>query len=142
MFMAFSTSALFYLLSGLLLTQPSSKSNLFSHSSAQAPTGWHAAYHRYPDWMMYLKTLASQYPKVATYQPTIGKSVEGRDIGILRISGPGGILADKKRAVFVCGQSAREWISIAAPMYAAEQLIKKYGTDKGIASLLDKYEFI
>jgi len=142
MFMVFSTTSLFYLLSGLLLTQPSFKSNLLSHPPVQVSSGWHSAYHRYPDWTSYLKMLASQYPKIATYQPSIGTSVEGRDIGVLRVTGSDVILTDKKRAVFVCGQSASAWISIAAPMYAAEQLIKKYHNDARVTSLLNAYEFV
>jgi hypothetical protein len=96
--------ALFLLVCSLCLAQLASASTL-----------WHSAYHRHAAWATYLNILQSQYPTLAKYQPSIGKTVEQRDIGALRITAPGDS-TQRKRAVFIGGQHARDWISIAAPL--------------------------
>lgn len=73
---------------------------------------------------------------------TVGTSIEGRPIRALRISSPA-TPGDAARPVFVfnAGQHAREWITVPTAAWAAERLVRDYGTDSEIQSLVDGVVF-
>ena len=71
---------------------------------------------------------------------TIGQSLEGRDINVVRITGPGDA-SDRPVLVIIGTQHAREWISPMTVTYTAEQLITQYGSDPVITQLVDTVEF-
>jgi len=58
---------------------------------------WFTEYHRYADVVAWLKTLAKTYPALVKMQDTIGKSVEGRDIPLIKITSQHGDYSRKKR---------------------------------------------
>jgi murein tripeptide amidase MpaA len=85
-----------------------------------------------------LRELAAQYPALARLE-TLGSSLEGRPIRVLRVSAPG---ATSARGAFVVngGQHAREWVTPMTVMYIAERLLLEYGSDVRSTGLLDRLE--
>lgn len=83
------------------------------------------AYHRLNDIHEYLDYLAGTYPQICTVQ-TIGNSVQGRPIKLLKISnGKSG-----NKAVWMDGGiHAREWISPATVTYIISQIVENYDND-------------
>ncbi|XP_055684650.1 carboxypeptidase B-like isoform X1 [Lutzomyia longipalpis] len=79
-----------------------------------------SAYHRLSDIHGYLEYLANTYPELCSVQ-SIGNSIEGRPLLVLRISN-GGI---NNKAVWIDGGiHAREWISPATVTYIIDQLVE------------------
>jgi hypothetical protein len=98
----------------------------------------------YQDYRTFDAVLA-RLAAVAAAQPgrvtvvEVGLSLEGRPIRGLRITNPG---ADDRPVVLVQGcQHAREWVSVAAPMYAAEQFATAASGDD-LDGLLDQVELV
>lgn len=99
---------------------------------------WYQNYHNYANVISYLNNLAAAHPQLATIE-TIGQSIEGRAIPVIRITGPGD--ASNRPVVFINGtQHAREWITTKVVMYIAENLLTNYGSDTRVTSLLDQCE--
>jgi len=118
---------------------------------------WYSQYHRFGEIVRRTKELAENHPDIAEFVPSIGKSVEGRHIPVIHITGPplgqkgpGGQKAKssakntgKPQIWMNGGQHAREWIAPAAVMYMTEHLLKGYKSkDPKIKHLLDKFEFV
>lgn len=83
----------------------------------------------------YLLTLANLNPSIAT-RIEIGRSVEDRPIYCLKIVG------GPQRPQFVVNgcQHAREWITPMTVLWTADRLVRHYGTDPRITSLVDQIE--
>lgn len=94
-----------------------------------------SAYHRLADIHGYLDYLAITYPSLCTVQ-TIGSSVQGREIKVLKISnGQAG-----NKAVWIDGGiHAREWISPATVTYIINQFVENYDTESEDVRNLDWY---
>ena len=88
-----------------------------------------------------MKALAKKYPKLVKME-SIGKSWEGRDIWVLKISSPKNKSGNqiKPRIVLTGLHHAREWQTGEAALYTAEKLLEGYGKDPTITKLLDKFE--
>ena len=97
-----------------------------------------AAYMRLEDLLQYLDTLVALQPNLASVF-VAGQSVEQRDIVGLRISGPGS--GPRPAVLYHGGQHAREWITVPVALYVADQLVRKYGIDPNITSLVDRFEW-
>jgi len=102
---------------------------------------WHTAYHAYADIVSWLQQLTAKYSSLVTYTASIGQSVEGRAIPMIKITSQKN--SDSKKRIFFQGmQHAREWISGATMQYVADYLTANYGTDSRVTSLLDQVEFV
>jgi len=108
--------------------------------STGAKENWFDAYHTYPDIVTFASGLAKSYPKVATWTPSVGKSIEGRDIGLLTLSG--GKNATAPKILLNGGQHAREWISPATVLYIGNKLATGYGSDAEITRFLDSFTIV
>ncbi|KAJ3643795.1 hypothetical protein Zmor_024215 [Zophobas morio] len=92
-------------------------------------------YHNLDDIYDYLHYLETSFPKLCTVT-TIGDSVEGRPIKLLRISNRN----PNNKAIFVEGGiHPREWISPAAVTYIINQLISNYDDEPSYIKNLDWY---
>jgi len=109
-----------------------------STNVTQPNADWFASYHRYSEFITILKEWVTLYPNIATLVPSIGKTVEGRDIPAIRITGK----KSSKRIWFNGGQHAREWIGPATVMFITHQLLTKYGKQPEVTKLVDDVEFI
>lgn len=94
-------------------------------------------FHSYQQTNDEFKALASTYPNLARYS-ALGSSFEGRDIFALKISKDASVDDSSKPDVLITGcHHAREWISVEAPVYFANQLLSGYATDDSIKYLVD-----
>jgi murein tripeptide amidase MpaA len=98
-------------------------------------------YHKYDEILQFCKDLATTYPDLVTFVPSIGKSVEGRDLFQIKISGKGDRAA-KPRVWLHSLQHAREWISGATTQYIAHYLVSNYGKDARVTKLVDTIEWV
>lgn len=86
-----------------------------------------------------MKKLQDTYPSYATFNESIGMSVEGRKIPSLKISDPSAT-GPKKAVFWNGGQHAREWVSPSTVFYLANQLLEKR-EDPKVSSWLQKLDF-
>ncbi len=102
--------------------------------------GFFSAYQDYASVSSYIDILVALRPDLAS-RYFVGSSIGINQIFAIRVSAPGNAPGSKP-AVIVWGcQHAREWISVMATVYAADQLIRNYSTDAGVQRLLNNYEF-
>jgi murein tripeptide amidase MpaA len=86
----------------------------------------------------YLNTLVSLQPTLASTF-VAGRSIQNRDIKGIAIRAPG--TGRRPGVLFHGGQHAREWITVPVALYVADQLIRRYGTDPYITSLVNRFEW-
>jgi len=99
-----------------------------------------STYRSYAEISAYVDTLVALRPDLAT-RFVAGQSLEGRDIFGIRITSPVG--GSEKPALFLHGLiHAREWITGSAVMYIADRLVRDYGVDPAMTSMLDTFEVI
>ncbi|MES2965250.1 MAG: M14 family zinc carboxypeptidase, partial [Bdellovibrionota bacterium] len=98
-----------------------------------------ANFHTYEEMKTALFALAMKYPKLAEVD-SIGRSVEGRDLLRIRISGDLTNGGDRPAAIFMGGHHAREHVSMEIPLLLAEKLLEDYATDPAIKNLVDTRE--
>jgi hypothetical protein len=112
--------------------------------AAQAANGdWFQSYKQLREINDRLDFLAQSYPNLAQVT-TIGQSLEGRDIRMIRITGPDakGNPRDGRAAFVIEGtQHAREWISPMTVMFAAERFLAQYDADPRVGAVLDAVDF-
>jgi len=93
------------------------------------------AYHTYDEISSFLVNLSSTYPTITKYIPSIGTSVQGRDIFAISITGT---TTNPKNRIFISGgQHAREWVSPATTLYIINQLVSLYATNATVQNILD-----
>ncbi|KAG6445081.1 hypothetical protein O3G_MSEX003712 [Manduca sexta] len=92
-------------------------------------------YHRLEDIHGFLDYLAKTYPSIATVT-TIGKSHEGRDLKVIRLSDG----KPTNKAVFIDGGiHAREWISPATVTYFINQFAENFDVESDDIKNIDWY---
>ncbi len=92
------------------------------------------AYMNRADLIQFINDLATARPDLCEVF-SIGTSIEGRDIWVLHITGPGG---SNKPAVFYHSLiHCREWITAPVVLYLADYLVNNYGTDPDATALVD-----
>ncbi|WII72799.1 M14 family metallopeptidase [Bdellovibrio sp. 22V] len=84
-----------------------------------------SAYHNYAEMTDKLRALTNQYANISQMS-SIGKTVEGRDIWAVRISGNLAQAETLPAVIFMGGHHAREHLSIELPLYYIEYLLKEY----------------
>lgn len=101
-----------------------------------------SAYHSYDTLMTDLRSLTERFPRLATLS-SMGRSVQRRDMPLLRISGktPAQAEADHTPVAFYMGcHHAREHLSVEVPYLFAKYLLEHYGTDPSVTRLVDSRE--
>lgn len=96
-------------------------------------------YHTYEEAKAELTDLATRFPGIASMQ-SLGKSVEGRDIIALKITGTAPAPHGKPVFLFMGCHHAREWISVEVPLAIAKNFVEGYATDAGLKALVDSRE--
>ncbi len=99
-------------------------------------------YRSYQDVVNTFKNLAEKNPDIASYE-VLGKSTEGRDQPMLRISGmsPGEAESARLPAILYQGcHHAREYLSVEMPLRFAEYLVSQYATNDAVKRLIDTRE--
>ncbi|XP_034245535.1 carboxypeptidase B-like [Thrips palmi] len=115
--------------------QVQARARLMSTKSLQSNATFDT-YMRYDEIQAYLKQLEADYPNLVQLQ-SIGKSYEGRDMTVIRVSLNGG---QSPRAVLVdAGIHAREWIAPATAVYLINQLVEHTAAHRNLLDGMDWY---
>jgi len=110
-----------------------------SRSSDAALADFFIAYHTYDEISAFLVNLSSMYSSLAKFVPSIGTSIQGRNIYAITITSNVG--TNKKKIFVSGGQHAREWIAPATTLYIINYLITNYATNTAVKALLDTTMF-
>ncbi len=100
-----------------------------------------AYYHTYEQVGEELQRLAQERPDLAKLV-SLGHTYEGREIWALKISknAQSDETKHKPGIVFTGCHHAREWMSMEAPLYLAQQLVENYDTDEKVRQRVDNAE--
>ncbi|MBN2135503.1 MAG: zinc carboxypeptidase [Acidobacteria bacterium] len=102
-------------------------------------SGINGDYHTYRETVDLLEELETQYPNLCRVE-SIGQTIEGREIYVIRISLQDNT-TETKPSVFICGcHHAREWISVEVPLLFAQYLVQNYSTNAEIQHILQNAE--
>jgi len=95
--------------------------------------GYYAQFDEIASWM---DALAVEYGDILSID-NIGKSSEGRQLKVAKISTGGG-----RPAIFInAGFHSREWIAPASLIFVLNKLVKDYKSDRRVTALLNKYDW-
>jgi len=98
-------------------------------------------YSTYDSIKLWYQKLAETFPQLVTFVPSIGKSLEGRDLFAIHLTAP--TKTSKKVFYFESLIHAREWISGTTTAYIVWQLIKGYTEeDTKYVNILNQAEFV
>ncbi len=98
-------------------------------------------YHNYKALTKSLEDLAKQNKKI-TKLSSIGKTLQGRDIWMIQISGDKGKAPEEKQALLICGNlEADHVVGSEVALGIAEKLVSGYGSDLEITNILDSRTF-
>lgn len=114
----------------------------FCHpSTATAQANPTTGYHNFQALSQVMRQLAQQNPQI-TKLISIGKTLKGRDIWLLQVSGTKGPEPETKQALLICGNLEGDHvIGSEVALGIAGQLINGYGKDDKITAILDKRTF-
>ncbi|KAJ3228365.1 hypothetical protein HK099_002870 [Clydaea vesicula] len=98
-------------------------------------TEFFKAYQKYEAIISKLQSWASSNPELVTYS-VIGKSVEGRDIPVLKMTNSNVSDSSKKAIFFNAGIHAREWLAYSTNLYLISKLLSESGTNPTVQSWL------
>lgn len=94
-------------------------------------------YHNYDELTEKLKVLAQKYPNLVQMN-SAGKSLEGRDIWAMRVSGNLNEASQLPGSVFMGGHHAREHLSVETPLRILEWMLGEYSSgNPKVVSLLN-----
>jgi murein tripeptide amidase MpaA len=97
------------------------------------------AYHTYDEFVQFATNLTTVFSSISKFVPSIGTSIQGRNIFAVTVTGTG---TGTKKKIFVSGgQHAREWIAPATTIYILNQLITTYSTNSAVKTLVDSTQF-
>ncbi len=114
-----------------------------AHARESANGDWFQNFKSDDEINAYLDALAEQFPDL-TEPGIIGQSLEGRDIRLLRVTGPDTKEnpRDARPAFVIDGtQHAREWIAPMTVIFAIDSLLRQYESDPRIQAVVDGVDF-
>lgn len=91
----------------------------------------------------FMDRLAEMYPRMLSIE-SIGKTSEGREMRIMRISSPSqGRQVNNSKPIFWidAGIHAREWAAPPAALFIAYALLSQYSKNNDIAKIMDSFEW-
>jgi len=98
-------------------------------------------YHTYQEMTQAIKNLVAKNPQVAKLQ-SMGKTLQGRDLWVIQMSGTKGGAAEDKQALLVVGNlEGDHLIGSEVALGLAEYLIAGYGNDDQVTDILDERTF-
>ena len=98
-------------------------------------------YHNYAALTKSLQDLANSNTKIVQLS-SIGKTLKGNDIWMLQVSGEKGPKPEDKQALLICGNLEGDHvIGSEVALGIAEYLVKEYGKDDEVTTILDKRTF-
>jgi len=109
------------------------------YGSRLAPTGM-GGYRTFDEIVMTMDTLHNLNPAISTARFSIGQTLEGREIWVMKISDNPAIDEDEPESFFSAAIHAREVITPAVLLETMRTLIEGYGSDTMITRLIDTRE--
>ncbi|KAF9585770.1 hypothetical protein BGW38_000818 [Lunasporangiospora selenospora] len=105
---------------------------------------WFLNFHPHEEIKEFYLQIADDFKDLVTYIPSIGKTVEGRDIFAIKINAKDkqGFAHEKPQIWWQGLQHAREWAGGSTVQYLTYHFLSKYGKDDLITDLLDRAEII
>ncbi|MFI0467497.1 M14 family metallopeptidase [Saccharopolyspora sp. 5N102] len=102
------------------------------------PPGYEG-YHNLDEMNAELDTVVKDHPDIAS-KSSIGKSFEGRDIPVLKISDNVGQDEDEPEVLFNCNQHAREHLTTEMCLRIANRFTDDYASDQAVKDAVDNRE--
>lgn len=96
-------------------------------------------YHNYQEMVGELETATADHPNI-TSMSSAGKSFEGRDIPVLKISDNAGQDEDEPEVLFTCNQHAREHLTTEMCLRIVNRFTDEYAGNDGIKNTVDNRE--
>jgi murein tripeptide amidase MpaA len=96
-------------------------------------------YHNYAEQTAELRKIVADHPSIASLS-TIGKSFEGRDLWLLKISDNVGTDEAEPEVLFTCQQHAREHLTPEMCLRIANRYTDGYGSDAAITGVVNSRE--
>jgi carboxypeptidase T len=96
-------------------------------------------YHNYAEQTAELRKIAADHPAIASLS-SIGKSHEGRDLWLLKISDNVGTDEAEPEVLFTCQQHAREHLTPEMCLRIANRYTDLYGSDTAITNMVNSRE--
>jgi hypothetical protein len=93
-------------------------------------------YHTYSEAAAEMASYAAAHPAIARLD-TIGVSLEGRAIPVIKISDNAGTDESEPEVLIVGCHHARELMSVEIPLYVMRRLLDGYGADPALTALVD-----
>ena len=97
-------------------------------------------YYPLADIVTFINQLAAERPDLVSIE-SIGQSIQGRDIWTMTITAPGDA-SSRPQVALNSLIHAREWITPPATLRLARDLVRGYGIDPRLTSLLDQVQFV
>ncbi|MCK4645047.1 MAG: hypothetical protein KAU46_02240 [Candidatus Aminicenantes bacterium] len=100
-----------------------------------------AGYHDYESFTRSIKQIAAKNKRITKLE-SIGKTLKGRDIWMLQISGVKGPKPEVKQALLICGNLEGDHVvGSEVALGIAEFLVSQYGKETKVTQMLDKRTF-
>ena len=87
-----------------------------------------------------LDSFAQNHPGLCTQKVSIGQSIEGRDLWMVKISDNVGVDENEPEVLYDALHHAREPLGMEATLLFMDQLLSEYGTDPELTYLVDNRE--
>ncbi|GGM37520.1 carboxypeptidase T [Longimycelium tulufanense] len=98
-----------------------------------------ANYHNYSEMTAALRKAASDHPAIARLS-SIGKSYQGRDLWMLKISDNAAADENEPEVLFTCNQHAREHLTVEMCLRIVQRFTEGYGEDANITQFVNSRE--
>ncbi|MGB9005311.1 MAG: M14 family metallopeptidase [Candidatus Aminicenantales bacterium] len=106
---------------------------------SSAASGINGDYHSADELKTDLRSLEAGHPGLAKVYD-IGRSLEGRALYALKVSGNVGAAEPEAQVLFLGCHHAREWISVEVPFLLGKYLLDNYLTDSRVRDIVDHSE--
>ncbi|KAF9124143.1 hypothetical protein BGW39_008421 [Mortierella sp. 14UC] len=105
---------------------------------------WFKNYHPHDEIKDFYLQIADDYPDLVTYIPSIGQTVEGRDIFAIKLTAKedDGNLKEKPQIWWQGLQHAREWAGGSTVQFLTHHLTSNYGKNDNVTAILRDTEFV
>ena len=97
-------------------------------------------FYTYDEVVSELDSMHQNHPQIASAKQSIGKSIENRDLWMLKISDQADQDEDEPEVLYTALHHAREPAGMMAVMYFMDYLLERYGSDPEVTYLVDHRE--
>ncbi|MEW6049808.1 MAG: M14 family zinc carboxypeptidase [Candidatus Zixiibacteriota bacterium] len=111
------------------------------YASRYEPTVDYGGFRTLSEIEAYLDTLATVYPNLCTQKFSIGTTIEGRQMWVIKVSDNPAVDENEPELFYNSLIHAREPAGAAALLTFIDYLLSNYGVDQGITDLVDNREF-